>query len=199
MPGGGSLAQEARDLQESSRAQDDINAQHGMSTDRPAPPPQQAPTFEGPPGAQGGPPGPGIPGMPDFDPQKTLLSIMPILRFHDRVAKAVNGVIEKIPGLEKLVEKIMDTLTVFIMSLLAPFIRPIIDAISKQVKAGSSGLVDASGRHQYEPWTDPVCTDPTHSLLSKDHFGNGAITSLFAIGLPADPCFSLESAGRRAG
>ena len=66
----------------------------------------------------------------------------------------------------------MDTLTLFIMSLLAPFVRPIIDAISKQVKSGSSGIVDASGRHQYEPWTDPLCTDPTHSLLSKDHFGN---------------------------
>ena len=174
MPGMGSLGQEAHDLQEASRAQENLNAQGGFggpTGDRPAP--QQAPYFKGPPGAQGGPPGPGIPGMsPNFDPQKTLSQIMPILRFHDRVAKAVNGVIEKIPGLEKLVEKIMDTLTLFIMSLLAPFVRPIIDAISKSVKAGSSGLVDASGRHQYEPWTDPVCTDPTHSLLSKDHFGN---------------------------
>jgi len=26
--------------------------------------------------------------------------------------------------------------------------------------------------HQFEPWTDPQCTDPTHSLLSKDHFSN---------------------------
>lgn len=33
-------------------------------------------------------------------------------------------------------------------------------------------MVDASGKHQYEPWTDPHCTDPTHSLLSKDHFAN---------------------------
>ena len=33
-------------------------------------------------------------------------------------------------------------------------------------------MVDASGKHQYEPWTAPHCTDPTHSLLSKDHFAN---------------------------
>ena len=174
MPGGGSLAQQAQDLQQSARAQESLNAQQGLSGgpegSRPAP---TQTTFDGPPGASGGPPGPGIPGMSaTFDPAKTIQQIMPILRFHDTVAKAVNRAIEKIPGLEKLVEKIMDTLTVFIMSLLAPFVRPIIDAVSKQVKAGSSGLVDASGRHQYEPWTDPVCTDPTHSLLSKDHFGN---------------------------
>jgi hypothetical protein len=71
-----------------------------------------------------------------------------------------------------LVEKITETVTIFILSLLAPFIRPIINAVSAQLKSGSSSVVDASGKHQYEPWTDPFCTDPTHSLLSKDHFSN---------------------------
>ena len=33
-------------------------------------------------------------------------------------------------------------------------------------------LIQKSYRHQYEPWDDPHCTDPTHSLLSKDHFSN---------------------------
>jgi len=37
---------------------------------------------------------------------------------------------------------------------------------------GSSAVVDSSAAHQYEPWTIPTCTDPTHSLLSKDHFSN---------------------------
>ena len=69
-------------------------------------------------------------------------------------------------------EKITETLTVFILSLLAPFVRPIINAVSKQLKNGSSGVINASGQHQYEPWTDPHCSDPTHSLLSKDHFSN---------------------------
>lgn len=88
------------------------------------------------------------------------------------MARAISATIEKIPGLEALVEKITETLTIFILSLLAPFIRPIINAVSAQLKAGSSGVVDASGKHQYEPWTDPHCSDPTHSLLSKDHFSN---------------------------
>ncbi|KAJ6144662.1 hypothetical protein N7470_008557 [Penicillium chermesinum] len=58
------------------------------------------------------------------------------------------------------------------MSLLAPFIRPLINVAAKALQSGSSGVINASGKHQYEPWTDPHCTDPTHSLLSKDHFAN---------------------------
>ena len=36
----------------------------------------------------------------------------------------------------------------------------------------SSAVIDTSGKHQYEPWTNPQCSDPTHSMLSKDHFSN---------------------------
>ena len=130
-------------------------------------------TFTAPPGTAGGPPGPSIPGMnPDFDPMKTAAQIYPILEFRDKVVKLISATIEKIPGLEALVEKITDKLTLFVLSLLAPFIRPIITAVSAQLKAGSSTVVNASGDHQYEPWTDPHCSDPTHSLLSKDHFSN---------------------------
>lgn len=86
--------------------------------------------------------------------------------------RSISNVIEKVPGLQSLVEKISETLTVFVLSLLAPFIRPIINAVSAQLKNGSSTVIDASGKHQYEPWTDPNCSDPTHSLLSKDHFTN---------------------------
>ncbi|KAE8349658.1 heterokaryon incompatibility Het-C [Aspergillus coremiiformis] len=114
----------------------------------------------------------GLPGAPDFDAKKTIAQIYPILQFRDNVVRKLSSIIEKIPGLEALVENITETLTVFVMSLLAPFIRPIIDAASQSLKTGSSGVIDASGQHQYEPWTDPSCTDPTHSLLSKDHFSN---------------------------
>jgi Heterokaryon incompatibility protein Het-C len=129
-----------------------------------APPPSAA--------SQQGPPGPGLPGMPNFDPAKTIQQIYPILVFRDKVVRSISAIISKIPGLEALVDKITETLTIFILSLLAPFIRPIINGLTKQLQAGSSAVVDSSGRHQYEPWTDPHCTDPTHSMLSKDHFSN---------------------------
>ena len=90
----------------------------------------------------------------------------------DKVVRAISSIIEKIPGLEALYEKITETLTVFILSLLAPFVRPVIKAVTKSLQTGSAGVVDSSGKSQYEPWTDPTCTDPTHSMLSKDHFSN---------------------------
>ncbi|KAK1245224.1 hypothetical protein MKX08_004853 [Trichoderma sp. CBMAI-0020] len=114
-----------------------------------------------------------IPGVsPNFDPVKTAKRIYPILQFRDRIVKAISRGIEKIPGLEKLLEHISETLTAFILGLLAPFIRPIINQVSKTLKEGSSGVLNASANSQYEPWENPRSTDPTHSMLSKDHFTN---------------------------
>ncbi|KAL9117543.1 MAG: hypothetical protein Q9187_005921, partial [Circinaria calcarea] len=182
VPGAGLLCKQAEQLQAQSLAQQqavssgkDMNDPYYGNTrsSKPGPGLQASQGFQAPPGSMGGPPGPGIPGMsPTFDPVETAKKIYPILEFRDKVVRIISATIEKIPGLEALVEKITETLTLFILSLLAPYIRPIINAVSKQLKAGSSSVVDASGKHQYEPWTDPHCTDPTHSLLSKDHFSN---------------------------
>lgn len=114
-----------------------------------------------------------VPGMsPDFDPVKTAARIYPILQFRDKIVKAISRGISKVPGLEKLLDHISETLTAFIMGLLAPFIRPIIKAVSKSLKDGSSGIIGASAQSQHEPWDNPRCSDPTHSMLSKDHFTN---------------------------
>ena len=106
------------------------------------------------------------------DPQTIITKIYPILEFRDKVVRAINGVISKIPGLESLIDKITEKVTLFVMGLLAPYITPLIEAASQQLKQGSSTVVDASANHQYEVWTNDRCSDPTHSLLSKDHFSN---------------------------
>ncbi|PHH60961.1 hypothetical protein CDD81_1018 [Ophiocordyceps australis] len=114
-----------------------------------------------------------VPGMsPSFDPVKVAGQIYPILEFRDKIVKAISSVIAKIPGLEKLIEHISETLTAFVLGLLAPFIRPIINQVSKVLKDGSSGVISASSKSQLEPWENPNCSDPTHSMLSKDHFTN---------------------------
>ena len=165
IPGrGAGLASQARDLQVQSQAQEYENKLNRASGN---------PSFQGPPGSVGGPPGPGIPGMnPNFDAEKTIRQIYPILEFRDKVVKSINATIARIPGLEKLVETISERITVFIMSLLAPFIRPIIEQVSKSLKDGSSAVVKSSADQQFIPWNDPHSSDPTHSMLSKDHFSN---------------------------
>jgi hypothetical protein len=44
--------------------------------------------------------------------------------------------------------------------------------VSNALKDGSSGVITASANSQLEPWTNPRSSDPTHSMLSKDHFTN---------------------------
>jgi len=113
-----------------------------------------------------------VPNLDNFDPAKLVSQIYPILVFRDKVVRSISAIIEKIPGLEALVDRITETLTVFILSLLAPFVRPVIKTISKSLQTGSEGVINSSGKHQYEVWTDPQSSDPTHSMLSKDHFSN---------------------------
>ncbi|KAK3387600.1 heterokaryon incompatibility Het-C [Podospora didyma] len=114
-----------------------------------------------------------VPGMsPNFDPVKVAGQIYPILEFRDKIVRAISNMISKIPGLENLLEHITETLTAFIFGLLAPFVRPIINQVSKALKDGSSGIIKSSADQQLEPWKNPSCDNPTHSMLSKDHFTN---------------------------
>lgn len=112
------------------------------------------------------------PAMADFDAEKIVKQIYPILEFRDKVVRTVSSIIEKIPGLEALVEKISESVTIYVFSLLAPYIRPLVAAASQSMQAGSNGVLQAAAKHQFEPWNNPHCTDPTHSMLSKDHFAN---------------------------
>jgi hypothetical protein len=170
IPGTRDLVAEAENLKHQSETQETLNRSRGSHMGYAETRGSRAATPQPSSGSSG--PGPGLSGMPDFNPQETVSKIYPILAFRDKVVRKLNSIIEKVPGLESLIEKISETLTVFIMSLLAPFVRPLINAASKSLQTGSAGVVEASGKHQYEPWTDPHCTDPTHSLLSKDHFAN---------------------------
>ena len=100
---------------------------------------------------------------PNMAPQAVVNKIYPILVFRDNVVRTISAIVSKIPGLEKLIDAITERVTLFVFSLLAPFIKPIIAAASQSLKTGSTTVVDSSGRHQYEPSTNPNCTDPTHS------------------------------------
>lgn len=169
VPGTRDLVSEAEDLKHLSEAQETSNQSHGSRSGY-AHGLDEGMSRSDPNG--GGGSGGHSGHLPDFDPNKTIAQIYPILSFRDKVVRKLTTIIEKIPGLEAAVEKISETLTIFIMSLLAPFVRPLINTASNSLQTGSAGVIDASGKHQYEPWTDPSCTDPTHSLLSKDHFAN---------------------------
>jgi hypothetical protein len=166
VPGTGGLAQEARSLQAASDAQAAANRSAGFGTRDAA-----MPTFDAPPGSVGGPPGPDMPGT-NTDPATIIPKIYPILVFRDNVVRSISAIVSKIPGLEKMIETITERVTLFVLSLLAPFVLPIIKTASSQLKTGSSAVVEAAAKHQFDVWNNPMSTDPTHSMLSKDHFSN---------------------------
>ncbi|CAK7203287.1 hypothetical protein SEUCBS139899_006018 [Sporothrix eucalyptigena] len=177
LPGiGTGFAQEARNLQAMAREQEAVNQRAGIDPNAAAGTAATAsstnPTSSTSTSGTSSNPNQ-VPGMSaTFDPVETARKIYPILEFRDKIVRAINNTISKIPGLEKLIEHISETLSAFVLGLLAPFVRPIINQVSKVLKDGSSGVISASAKSQLEPWTDPNCTNPTHSMLSKDHFTN---------------------------
>lgn len=177
VPGTGGLVQEAIDLQKASDAQaaenQRVEATQG-SADSYAPYGNEyGATKVNEPGTQAfqGPPKPAVPGT-NIDPQQAIAKIYPLLLFRDKVVRTIAGIVSKIPGLETLIETISEKVTLFIMGLLAPYVKPIIAAATNGLKQGSGTVVDASAKQQYLVWSDPTSTDPTHSMLSKDHFSN---------------------------
>ena len=114
--------------------------------------------------------------------------IYPILEWHDEIMQTIDETIEKIPVLPQLIEQIQgnsslpcsfkranqdpDQINIFVFSLLAPFIMPIINQVKTELSTGSSEVIQSSKEKQLIVFKDDHSTDPTHSMLAKDHFSN---------------------------
>jgi len=98
--------------------------------------------------------------------------IYPIIEWHDEVMQGITETIENIPILPNLIEQIQEQVNVFVFSLLAPFVLPIIAQIKAELNTGSSEIIQSSVEKQHIVFRDDDCSDPTHSMLSKDHFSN---------------------------
>jgi Heterokaryon incompatibility protein Het-C len=98
--------------------------------------------------------------------------IYPILEWHDEIMKSITETIDKIPILPDLIEQLQDQINIFVFSLLAPFVVPIIDQVKTELNTGSSEIIQSSVNEQHVVFKDDNSSDPTHSMLSKDHFSN---------------------------
>jgi hypothetical protein len=104
--------------------------------------------------------------------EQTLKDMYPILEFHDQIMKAMTTIMSKVPGLDDLLENMSGALQIFIFSLLSPYVKPIIAQARLELKSTSQGVLKSSEKGQYEVFNNENCSDPTHSMLSKDHFSN---------------------------
>ncbi|KAI9890625.1 MAG: hypothetical protein M1814_003823 [Vezdaea aestivalis] len=104
--------------------------------------------------------------------QEMSRQIYPILEWHDEIMLSISETIEKIPVLPELIEQVQDQINMFVFSLLAPFVLPIIRQVKTELSTGSSEIIQSSKDKQLIVFNDDRCDDPTHSMLSKDHFSN---------------------------
>jgi hypothetical protein len=98
--------------------------------------------------------------------------IYPVLEWHDQLLKRISEAIEEIPVLPDLIEQIQDQITLFVFSVLAPYVLPIIKQVKSELETGSSEVIQSSRDQQHVVFNDDDCSNPTHSMLSKDHFSN---------------------------
>lgn len=104
--------------------------------------------------------------------QQVFQQIMPAIEFHDEVMQGITQAIEKIPVLPKIMEQLQEELTRFVFSNIAPFVLPLIRQIQSELKTGSDEIISSSEKEQHIVFNNDSSSDPTHSMLSKDHFSN---------------------------
>jgi hypothetical protein len=99
-------------------------------------------------------------------------AIKPALELHDNIMRSITEAIENIPVLPEMIEQLQEQISIFVFSVIAPFIVPIISQIKTELATGSSQIINSSKDQQHVVFNDANSTDPTHSMLSKDHFSN---------------------------
>ncbi|KAG5977191.1 hypothetical protein E4U56_000155 [Claviceps arundinis] len=104
--------------------------------------------------------------------QQVYSQIMPAIEFHDDVMKGITSAVENIPVLPKIIEQLEEQLSRFVFSIMAPVVVPLIRQVKNELATGSGEVIKSSEDEQHVVFENNRCTDPTHSMLSKDHFSN---------------------------
>lgn len=102
--------------------------------------------------------------------QEMTKQIYPVIEWHDEIMQSITETIEKIPVLPDLIENFQEAINVFVFSLIAPYVLPIIKQVKTELTTGSSEVIQSSRDKQLIVFHDDRSSDPTHSMLSKDHF-----------------------------
>ncbi|KAJ7240833.1 heterokaryon incompatibility protein Het-C-domain-containing protein [Mycena haematopus] len=104
----------------------------------------------------------------DMTPQELHGILWQVLSFRDSVMKKISHWIEAVPMLNSLIEKFTESIEVFVLTTLEPFLKPLLKTATSQLSTVAGEVID--NNDQYEVFNDPRASDPTHSFLSKDHF-----------------------------
>ncbi|KAH9858257.1 heterokaryon incompatibility protein Het-C-domain-containing protein [Lenzites betulinus] len=101
-------------------------------------------------------------------PPEVREQLWQLLKWRDGIFRDIIAKIEMIPGLSDLIDGLTNALNAFVYTVLAPYLTPILKQVTDVLSEGSKAVIDSDD--QYEVFDDPNASDPSHSLLSKDHF-----------------------------
>ncbi|KAJ2923604.1 hypothetical protein H1R20_g13491, partial [Candolleomyces eurysporus] len=102
-------------------------------------------------------------------PPEVMQRLVELLKWHDDVMRQILRKIEMVPGLAGMLEEFSNALNAYIYTILAPYVTPLMTQATSVLDEGSKAVID--NHDQYEVFDNPNASDPSHSLLSKDHFG----------------------------
>ncbi|CDO73164.1 hypothetical protein BN946_scf185007.g219 [Trametes cinnabarina] len=101
-------------------------------------------------------------------PPEVREQLWQLLKWRDSIYKDIIEKIELIPGLSDLIDGLTNALNAVVYTILAPYISPILKQVTDVLMEGSKAVIDTED--QYQVFDNPDASDPSHSLLSKDHF-----------------------------
>ncbi|KAF9442817.1 heterokaryon incompatibility Het-C [Macrolepiota fuliginosa MF-IS2] len=102
-------------------------------------------------------------------PPEVQRQLLDILTWRDTIVRDIAEKIEMVPGLTELIDELTNALNAYVYTILAPYVVPMITQATGVLDEGSKAVID--NEDQYQVFDDPDASDPSHSLLSKDHFG----------------------------
>ncbi|KAJ3750923.1 Het-C-domain-containing protein [Lentinula detonsa] len=105
----------------------------------------------------------------DIAPPAVQKQLLEMLVWRDGVYRWIIEKIEMIPGLSSLIDELTNALNAYVYTVIAPWLTPILTQATSVLGEGSKAVIDTDD--QYEVFNNPDSSDPSHSLLSKDHFG----------------------------
>ncbi|KAL8279697.1 hypothetical protein RQP46_008010 [Phenoliferia psychrophenolica] len=97
-------------------------------------------------------------------PEELQKQLWSIFKIH------IEETIESIPGLSQLLDNLSTALMEFVLVNVDPFVRPLLIQATTVIGEGSKAVI--AGADQWEVFTNPNASDPTHSVIAKDHFSN---------------------------
>ncbi|TFK41913.1 heterokaryon incompatibility protein Het-C-domain-containing protein [Crucibulum laeve] len=102
-------------------------------------------------------------------PPEVQQQLLDLLKWRDSVMRDILSKIEMVPGLSDLIEELTNALNAYVYTVLAPYLAPILTQATGVLDEGSKAVIN--NEDQYAVFDNPNASDPSHSLLSKDHFG----------------------------